>query len=42
MSEISEKAGGRPVALPAMASEQSVKTRDNFLAANNTNEHHER
>ena len=42
MGEISEKAGGRAVAMPAVVSEQSVKTRDNFIAASSTNDHHER
>ena len=40
--EIPEKAGGRTVALPAMGSEQFAKTCDSFIAANSTNDHHER
>jgi hypothetical protein len=42
MGEISEEAGGRAVAPPAMASEQSAKTCDNFIVVNSTNDQHER
>ena len=40
--ELSEEAGGRAVAVSAMASEQSVKICDTFVAASSTNVHHVR